>query len=603
MKREITALALASVALLILLNVTPESPHAEPPVVEPPALPVVKLSELDQLLQTTQAFLTKTITPLAQPTSWDARMATAANVQVVGVDEEDYVKFDGENLYVATGGKIYVVDSNLNVKASAPCPAHDCVVFVWGDSLLVYGVKEFGLVSAYLYRLPRLVKTAEFNFSGLPLGARMANGVVYIVATAPPRDVIINGVEVAEAPVLSIDVPPSVLVVAAVDMKTAKFNASVFVSSHASRIYMKNNSLYIATALGTPQMLYKAAVKTWEKLPPETRAKLDATNPWTFYKSLTSLPREEVEEVLEVLNSAEVTTATNIYIFSVDGVDIRLKTVVEVPGRILDQYAIEELDEYLLVATTVSNVKFQTSHIFIPLPAVDIVISQDNKPVITIRPPPPPAPPPVVYPLEGEPRNAVYLLDAWGRIVGVLEDLAPGERIYAARLVGRTLYLVTFRQVDPLYAIDLTNPTQPRVLGFLKTPGFSEYLHPVGDGKLLGVGLYERGVKIALFDVSDPTQPREISNITATNLYSPVFHDHHAFAYSPSLRLALVPVAGYPAGFVLAVEVGDRLSLGAVLNATADRAFFGQDAIYLVGRTQLWKYTTDLRQVATTRLG
>jgi len=601
MKREIVALVLASIAIL-LLNITPESPHAEPPVAEAPALPVVKLSELEQLLHTAPVFWSHAVAPLAQPAArWD-RAAVAANVQVTGVDEEDYVKFDGENLYVAAGGRVYVVDADLNIKASAPCPAHDCVVFVWGDSLLVYGVKEFGLVSAYLYRLPRLVKTAEFNFSGFPLGARMTNGVVYIVATAPPRDVVINGVEVSKAPVLSMDTPPSVLVVAAVDMEAAKFNASVFVSSHASRIYMKNDRLYVVAPLGMPEMLYKAATKVWERLLPETRARLDATNPWTFYKSLISLPREEVEKILEVLNGAETTTATHIYIFGVDGVDIRLETAVEVPGRILDQYAIEELDGHLVVATTVSNVKFQIPHIFVALPPVEIVISQDGKPAITITPPPPPTPPLAVYPSEGEPQNSVYLLDAGGRVVGALEGLAPGERIYAARLVGETLYLVTFRQVDPLYAIDLSNPTQPRVLGFLKMPGFSEYLHPVDGGRLLGVGLYERGLKIALFDVSDPAQPREVSNITATNLYSPVFHDHHAFAYIPSLRLALVPAAGYPASFVLAVEVGDRLSLKAVVNATADRAFFGQDAIYLVGRTQLWKYTVDLRQLATTRL-
>jgi len=88
-----------------------------------------------------------------------------------------------------------------------------------------------------------------------------------------------------------------------------------------------------------------------------------------------------------------------------------------------------------------------------------------------------------------------------------------------------------------------------------------------------------------------------------------VFYDHHAFAYSPKLRLAMVPAASwYGAGYVLAVEVRDKLALRAVINATADRAFFGQDAIYLVGRfgpaggVQIWKYTTDLRLVAAARL-
>jgi len=216
---------------------------------------------------------------------------------------------------------------------------------------------------------------------------------------------------------------------------------------------------------------------------------------------------------------------------------------------------------------------------------------------------------PAIYATEGEPSNSVYVLTPDGRIAGALEGLAPGERIYAARLLGKTLYLVTFRQVDPLFAIDLTNPAAPRVLGLLKTPGFSEYLHPVDADRLLGVGAYERGLKIALFDISNPTQPREVSNITATGLHSPAFYDHHAFAYSPELRLAMVPAASwYGAGYVLAVEVRDKLALRAVINATADRAFFGLDAVYLVGRAgpaggvQIWKYTTDLRLVAEARL-
>jgi len=609
MKREIAVLVFASIALLLLLNATPESSQnatsPPPPAPQTPTIPVVKLSELNSLQ--TSEFLVRPLSgqPLPLPIYDSAKVAAAANVQVAGVDEEDYVKFDGENLYVAADGRVYVVGPDLAVKASAPCPAYDCVVFVWNNRLLAYGTREFGVVHAYLYRLPDMAKIAELNFSGIPTAARMADGYVYIVATTGPRDVVINGAVIDEAPLLSLDAPPAVIVVAAVDMERGRLNASVFASGPASRIYMKNGRLYVAAPQGTPQLLYNAVSQTWGRLPPDVKSKLNLTNPLALYKSLNQLLKEgiDLEKLVEALNTANVTTATNIYIFDLDGLDIRLRAAAEVPGRLLDQFAMEELDRRLVLATTVSAVKFQTTRFVIqPLPRGDIVISQDGKPVITIQPPPPSLPPPSIYAIEGEPRNSIYILNPDGGIAGALEGLAPGERVYAARLVGKTLYLVTFRQVDPLYAIDLSNPVQPGVLGFLKIPGFSEYLHPVDGGRLLGVGPYERGVKIALFDFSDPARPREVSNITATNLYSPVFHDHHAFAYSPRLKLALVPAAGYPASLVLAVQVGDKLSLKAVVNATADRAFFGQDAIYLVGRTQLWKYTTDLREVATTRL-
>jgi len=625
MKREIAIAVAASLALLFLLNISPPPPQntAPPPPAPPqnatsapqsPALPVVKLSELERLSPT---YLYAVPAVLATPTAavplsasaGAARAAAAANLQVAGVDEEDYVKFDGENLYVAAAGRVYVVGPDLAVKASASCPAHDCVVFVWGDRLLTYGMEKFGFVKVYLYRLPDMAKVAEFNFSGAPIAARMAGGYVYIVAAATPPDVVINGARVDEAPLLSLDSPPAVLIVAAVDMERGRLNASAFVSGPAIRIYMKDGRLYIAAAQGIPQLLHKAAVKAWGRLPPDAKAKLDPANPLTLYKSLQNLLRirDYADDVVEALNSANVTTATDIYIFDLDGLNIRLRATAEVPGRLLDQFAIEELDGNLVVATTVASVRFQTTHYILPMPWGEaVVISQDGRPVVTIPPPPPPAPPPAIYTTEGEPSNSVYVLTPDGRIAGALEGLAPGERIYAARLLGKTLYLVTFREVDPLFAIDLTNPAAPRVLGLLKIPGFSEYLHPVDADRLLGVGAYEIGLKIALFDISNPTQPREVSNITATSLHSPVFYDHHAFAYSPELRLAMVPAASwYGTGYVLAVEISDKLTLRAVINATADRTFFGQDAIYLVGRigglaggVQIWKYTTDLRLVA-----
>lgn len=106
--------------------------------------------------------------------------------------------------------------------------------------------------------------------------------------------------------------------------------------------------------------------------------------------------------------------------------------------------------------------------------------------------------------------NNLYVLDSGMRQIGRLEGLAPGERIYSVRYLGEMAYVVTFRETDPLFAIDLSDPRAPKVLGQLKIPGFSEYLHPLDDGLLLGIGqsVDERGtangVKLSMFDVSDP---------------------------------------------------------------------------------------------------
>ena len=115
--------------------------------------------------------------------------------------------------------------------------------------------------------------------------------------------------------------------------------------------------------------------------------------------------------------------------------------------------------------------------------------------------------------------NNLYVLDQSLKQVGSVEDLAPGESIKSVRYLGDTAYVVTFREVDPLFAIDLSTPSKPKVLGQLKTPGFSEYLHPVDSSTLIGFGtnttvaengaVMENGMKLSLFDVSDPLHPKE----------------------------------------------------------------------------------------------
>ena len=115
--------------------------------------------------------------------------------------------------------------------------------------------------------------------------------------------------------------------------------------------------------------------------------------------------------------------------------------------------------------------------------------------------------------------SAVTVLrEQGGRLaqIGQVGGLGRGERIYAARFLGDVGYLVTFRQVDPLYTIDLSNPAAPKVAGELKITGYSAYLHPIGEDLLLGVGQEASeqgrrlGAQVSLFDVSDPASPKRL---------------------------------------------------------------------------------------------
>ncbi len=136
--------------------------------------------------------------------------------------------------------------------------------------------------------------------------------------------------------------------------------------------------------------------------------------------------------------------------------------------------------------------------------------------------------------------------------VGLVDGLGKGEQIFAVRFMGDTAYVVTFRQTDPLYTVDLSDPSSPRVMGELKIPGFSTYLHPVGDGQLLGVGQdatdegITTGAQVSLFDVRDLTNPARSDQITfGDNSYSAVEWDPKAFLFWPDSDLAVIPVSAW----------------------------------------------------------
>lgn len=185
----------------------------------------------------------------------------------------------------------------------------------------------------------------------------------------------------------------------------------------------------------------------------------------------------------------------------------------EAPGFLLNQFSMSEYAGRLRVATTVESFdgKTQSSESFVT------VLSEVGGKLLT---------------------------------VGSVGNLGLGERIYSVRFIDAMAYVVTFRQMDPLYVVDLRRPNHPRVRGQLKVPGFSEYLHPISETLLLGVGRdasdsgQAKGLQFSLFDVSDPANPRRLHNhIEGPYGYSGLDNDHHAFLYWAPRRLIVVPAA------------------------------------------------------------
>jgi len=186
-----------------------------------------------------------------------------------------------------------------------------------------------------------------------------------------------------------------------------------------------------------------------------------------------------------------------------------------VRGRVLDQFSLSEYEDVLRVATTDTNAMVGGA-----VPASESFVTTLGE-------------------SDGE-----------LRAVGQLGDLGRGEQIKAVRFLGPTGYVVTFRQTDPLYTLDLSDPAAPAVVGELKVTGFSSYLHPLGDGRLLGVGQDATtqgrvtGLQVALFDVSDPANPALVQKYTLPGASSDAGQDHHAFLWWAPASLAVLPVAG-----------------------------------------------------------
>jgi inhibitor of cysteine peptidase len=230
---------------------------------------------------------------------------------------------------------------------------------------------------------------------------------------------------------------------------------------------------------------------------------------------------EERTREFEIRMSKEY-EKTSVYKISIDRMRISYSGSGQVPGRLLNQFSMDEHKGFFRVATTTGNMWSETS------------------------------------------LNHLYVLDERLRVVGSVEDIAPTERIYSARFLGDKAYMVTFREVDPFFVIDLSNPRSPEVLGELKIPGYSTYLHPYSDDLIIGIGkevvesefadpwsgtrrpvALEQGVKLSLFDVSDFSNPKEISKIEiggrGTN--SIALYEHKAFLFDKEKGLLVIPIS------------------------------------------------------------
>jgi inhibitor of cysteine peptidase len=225
----------------------------------------------------------------------------------------------------------------------------------------------------------------------------------------------------------------------------------------------------------------------------------------------------------------ETGSYTSIYRVSINGLQLALESKGSVPGNILNQYSMDEYNGNFRIATNWYNYGATVKRLD------GSVSSTDNQPTQL---------------------NNVYVLNPNLIIVGKLEGLAQGENLHSVRFMGDKAYLVTFKRTDPLFVIDLSVANNPKVLGELKIPGYSDYLHPYDATHLIGVGKEAedivtednaayQGVKLALFDVSNVNSPRQIDNyvIGDRGTDTPVLYEPKAFLFDKTKNLLVVPVS------------------------------------------------------------
>jgi len=465
---------------------------------------------------------------------------TGTNVQVAGIDEGDIVKTDGSYLYVAKGRTVAVVAAQgsqsrqvASIEISGLVSPGETIVgpvmdmMIEGKTLVVlfhgFVADESGWSSSsgnYLSLMASDLKAAFYDISnpespryldlvsqsGTYVDSRLSDGVLYLVSSysvqpedANPLDpgtyvpsvnpgggaVVVDPGDIRVLPLLD---SPTYSLVTAIDVGARSVTSEKAVLGRADTLYMSPTSLYLAS---TNWGYYFATGEDTGEAGDQARVTIPG---YEDYKDMT----------------------TNLVRIGLNGGALSVEADAVLPGSLINQFALDELDGYLRVVTT----------------RTDGTDPDQQK-------------------WSGVQVPGLWVLDSSLALVGSLPELVTKEQVQSVRFDGTVGYVVTFERVDPLFAIDLSDPRNPQVTSALKIPGFSSYLHPFGPGLLLGVGMdaddsgQVLGVKLSMFDVSDPLDVREVATLPITADNTDVAYDHKAAFVDVERGLIGFPTQSY----------------------------------------------------------
>ena len=494
--------------------------------------------------------------PQAADTITSGRDFSETNVQVKGVDEADIIKTDGDYIYAIAQGnlviaKAYPADEAEILSTTKLGDFYPNELFIDKNRLLIFGSTSYNFetpkaqeenqgetagqgeianakmvasirapdyypyygsfMTVRLYDIsdreePELLRTVDFE--GSYLTSRKIGEYAYFVVNSYPRYWDVRPMCEDIVPLYreaTSDEKPELEdmkpIARCVDIGYIEpIQAENFITVASISMADENADVNKEVIVGSGQNVYASLENLYI-----------AQTAWPRYNALGELAKDFVEK-------------TVITKFNLDEGKVEFEGKGEVKGTILNQFSMDEYDNNFRIATTIRGYV-------------------DNKDTST---------------------NNMYVLDESLNVVGSLEGVAPGESIYSVRFMGKRAYMVTFRHIDPLFVIDLSDPENPSVLGKLKIPGYSDYLHPFDETHLIGIGkevdesidadkvhtegaVYYtaiQGVKLAIFDVSDVENPIEMYKevIGDRGTESLAAQDHKAFLFDKERELLVIPM-------------------------------------------------------------
>ncbi len=507
---------------------------------------------------------------------------STTNVQVANVDEPDYLKNDSKYVYIVSRNTLSIIDAypaesaKLILKIALDIESQYIQNMFLNDNRLVifYNGQSYDEIIPQFDFVPRRsynpvthaliidvsdkenpIILKDYSIDGHFRDARMIGDYAYFVTNSnvdyqyPRLPVIMESSVIIMTPDAfyfdNIEQFSNFNTLTAINIFGDTINSETFLMGYSGSFYVSEDNFYLTYQQSMPFGFYENSSRDrfFDVVVPllpndiqdeikaiQNDSSMNSSTQWIkiselMQKSYNEMDKNDKEELFEKIKEAlneydvkiqEETRKTIIHKISIDEDKIEYVAKGSVPGRLLNQFSMDQSGDRFRVATTT---EYYTQY-------------------------------------QGTVRaNAVYVLDEQLNIVGGLEQIAPDESIFSARFIGDRLYLVTFQQIDPFFVIDLSTDT-PKILGELKIPGFSNYLHPYDEDHIIGIGrdakeieegrVQQLGIKIALFNVADVNNPKVVDDVIIgdSSTYSEALNNHKAFFFDKTRGVLSIPISG-----------------------------------------------------------